>query len=32
MATEQSAAFKKAAEDSRKLTAKPNDNELLEVS
>jgi diazepam-binding inhibitor (GABA receptor modulator, acyl-CoA-binding protein) len=32
MPAQQSAEFKKATEDSRKLKAKPTDNELLEVS
>jgi len=31
MPAQQTAAFKKAVEDSRKLKAKPSDNELLEV-
>ncbi|EMC93353.1 hypothetical protein BAUCODRAFT_94976 [Baudoinia panamericana UAMH 10762] len=31
MPAQQSAEFKKAAEDSRKLKAKPTDNELLEL-
>ena len=31
MPAQQTAEFKKAVEDSRKLKAKPSDNELLEV-